>query len=85
MSLSTLTSKGQTTVPKNLREKLHLEAGTQLEWLSQGDGTILLKPHNKSALSIKGIIKKPCKTVTIEDMDRAISDMASSEHSDSVQ
>jgi len=55
MSISTLTSKGQTTVPKNVRDKLHLEAGTQLEWLSLGDGTVLLKPHNKSALSIKGV------------------------------
>ena len=85
MSMSTLTRKGQTTVPKEVRKSLHLEAGAVLEWFPQEDGTILLKPRNKSALSIKGIIRKPPKPVSIVDMNNAIGNMAASTYEDSVQ
>ncbi len=41
---STLTSKGQTTVPKLIREQLHLEKGAEIDWTLQPDGTVLLRP-----------------------------------------
>lgn len=41
---STLTSKGQTTVPKRIREQLHLEVGAEVDWTLQADGTVILRP-----------------------------------------
>ena len=41
---STLTSKGQTTVPKPIREQLRLEAGAEMDWTLEADGTVTLRP-----------------------------------------
>jgi AbrB family looped-hinge helix DNA binding protein len=41
---STVTSKGQTTVPKLIREQLHLDRGSEIDWTLQPDGTVLLRP-----------------------------------------
>lgn len=37
---STITSKGQTTVPKRIRDQLHLAEGSKLEWAIGEDGTV---------------------------------------------
>ena len=37
---STMTSKGQTTVPKRIREQLHLEEGSKIEWAIDEDGSV---------------------------------------------
>ncbi|WP_407541174.1 type II toxin-antitoxin system PrlF family antitoxin [Deinococcus radiomollis] len=41
---STLTSKGQTTVPKPIREQLRLDPGAEIDWTVQPDGSVLLRP-----------------------------------------
>ena len=76
--LATITSKGQVTVPKNIRDQLNIQAGTQLDFTVNNDGTISVRPLNRTALSIVGILKRPGqKAVTIEQMNDAISDAAS--------
>lgn len=37
---STITSKGQTTVPKRVREQLHLQEGSKIEWAISEDGSV---------------------------------------------
>ena len=76
--LATITSKGQVTVPKNIRDQLNIQAGTQLDFTLNNDGTISVRPLNRTALSIVGILKRPGqKVVTIEQMNDAIAEAAS--------
>lgn len=42
MTETTITKKGQITIPKSLREKMHLNSGDKLEWTEE-DGKIILK------------------------------------------
>ncbi len=76
--LATITSKGQVTVPKNIRDQLNITAGTQLDFTLNNDGTISVRPLNRTALSIVGILKRPGqKAVTIEQMNDTIAEAAS--------
>jgi antitoxin PrlF len=76
--LATITSKGQVTVPKNIRDQLNIQAGTQLDFTLNNDGTISVRPLNRTALSVVGILKRPQqKAATVEQMNDAISTAAS--------
>ena len=72
MSIATLTSKGQITLPTDLRKRLQLVAGDRIEFYDQADGTFALRPITGTVKDLKGIVPKPAKPVSIEDMDRAI-------------
>jgi len=54
MSVSTLTSKGQITIPKKLRDQLHLEVGDRLDFQVEPDGTIRLRPIVKKVVEVYG-------------------------------
>jgi antitoxin PrlF len=70
MSESTITVKGQTTVPQPIREALHTAPGTKLHWNLLPDGTIIVRAKTKSLLDLAGILKAPKgKKVSIEDMN----------------
>ena len=56
MTVSTVTDKGQTTVPLEIRQALKVEPRQRLEWLIQEDGTVLVRPQ-KSALELFGSLK----------------------------
>ena len=77
---STLTSKGQITIPKNIREKLSLEAGDKLEFLFQEDGTLQLLPITSSITKLKGMLPKPDTALTIEEMHQTIKEVAIDRH-----
>lgn len=65
---STLTAKGQTTVPKELRDLWKLSPGAKVKWFIHPDGSAVIRPiHSVSAL--KGILKYDGPPVKIEDMD----------------
>lgn len=68
-----MTSKGQTTVPKEVRDFLGLEEGTQMEWIVD-DGKVTVKPRKLRAVDLAGFLGKPPSGVhlTIEEMDEAI-------------
>lgn len=72
MPQATLTSKGQITVPKPIREHLKLQAGDRLVFLVGADGTVNIKPLTAPVTILKGIVPKPDRPVSIEDMNRAI-------------
>jgi AbrB family looped-hinge helix DNA binding protein len=58
MALATLTSKGQLTIPKEVREKLRLKTGDQVELTVLPDGRALLAP-SQSLASLGGLLKRP--------------------------
>ena len=55
---STLTSKGQTTVPKAIRESLRLKPGDRITFTPMPDGTVLMRVKNKSVLSLAGSLRR---------------------------
>jgi len=73
MLTSTLTSKGQITIPKELRDQLHLKKGSRLEFVVEASGRVILQPLNSDFRSLRGMIRsKRRRPVSIEKMNKAI-------------
>ena len=71
MSESTLTSKGQTTIPKDIREGLRMKTGDRMTFTLMPDGTVLLRVKNKSVMTLAGSLrKKGQKPLPIGDLSR---------------
>jgi len=72
MSTATVTSKGQITLPKDVREGLGLREGDKVDF-EKVDGRYVLRPRNRSAMELAGILHRPgMKAMTIEEMDEAL-------------
>ena len=69
---ATLTSKGQVTIPKAVRDALHLRSGDRLDFILEVDGTVRVLPITGSVKRLKGMLPKPPRSLTAEDMDDAI-------------
>jgi AbrB family looped-hinge helix DNA binding protein len=67
---ATLSSKGQATIPKAVREHLEIKPGDRFKFFFHPDGVIILPKIPTPRL--KGILPKPAKPVTLEEMDRAV-------------
>ena len=73
MPISTLTSKGQTTIPKEVRDHLRLSSGDQIDFVIQADGSVVLRPATLRVRELKGMLhRKGMKAVSIDDMTEAI-------------
>jgi AbrB family looped-hinge helix DNA binding protein len=67
-----ITSKGQITIPKPVRDKLKLHSGDRLDFIVESDGTVRLVPITASVKELKGLVPKPRRKLSLEDMDNAI-------------
>jgi len=67
---SALTVKGQMTIPKAIREHLHLKPGDKVKFFVHPDGTVVLLPKIPVS-ALRGIVKAR-RQVTLEEMDEAI-------------
>ena len=74
MYISTITSKGQTTIPKDIRKKLNLITGDNIEYYVNNDSSITLIHSDLDIANLYGIMRKPNKTVSVEDMNKIISE-----------
>jgi len=73
MAVATMTSKGQITLPKAVRNQLNLKAGDRLRFEAQANGTLVGRPATRSALDLIGVLKRKVqRPVAVEDMDRSI-------------
>lgn len=71
---ATLTSKGQLTLPKEIRDRLNLDAGAILDFQVQPDNTITARHVTPDARRIRGLLKSPhAGPLTVEQMDDAVS------------
>ena len=77
IELSTLTSKGQFTIPVRLRRELELHAGDRLDCFIENDRLIIV-PAKGSIKNLKGCVPAPVLPVSIDDMSRAVADEAAS-------
>ena len=71
---SGITAQGQTTLPKAVREALHVQPGDRVRYIIQGDEVriVAVRPINR----LFGALTYDGPPVTIEDMDNAIADGA---------
>jgi antitoxin PrlF len=73
---STLTSKGQTTIPLQVREALKLKAGDKIRYVIEGD-KVTLRVKNKRAVDLAGLLHDADREpVSVEDMKRSIVEAA---------
>lgn len=72
MPTSTLTSKGQITIPKEVRERLGVEAGDRLEFVEEEKGVYKVIAATRDVRHLKGLVAKPARAVAVEEMNRAI-------------
>jgi antitoxin PrlF len=73
MATATVTSKGQITIPSQVRNALGLEAGDRVEFVEQGKGQFAIVAATRSVQELKGRFQsRRRKPVTIEEMNAAI-------------
>ncbi len=73
MDTATITSKGQITIPKAVRESLHLHSGDRITFVLQGENEAVFKPVTKTVDQVFGRLHKAGRPVkTVADMNRAI-------------
>ena len=72
MATSTLTRKGQTTIPAKVRSHLKLRPGDKIEFVIERDGRVVLTPKNIDVRQLRGMLGPARRHLTIEQMDEAI-------------
>ena len=73
MPTATLTSKGQTTIPKEVRDHLHLNAGDRIDFVIGSDGTVRLQPVTRDIREMYGLLRrKGQRPLRVAEMDDAI-------------
>jgi len=68
----TVTSKGQVTIPVEVRRRLLIRPGTKLEFVIRNDGRLEVIPMVGSLKSLKGAVPKPKRALTLAEIDSAI-------------
>ena len=72
MSEATMTSKGQVTIPADIRKSMRLQAGERVVFTQLEDGTTVLRAKTRSILDLKGFLKPVAQKgakVSIRDMN----------------
>ena len=73
---ATITSKGQITLPKPIRDKLHLKPGDKIEFVLDDDDGLRVTPVTVSITQLKGMVPAPTSPLSLEEMDAAIAKAA---------
>lgn len=77
MPSAVLTSKGQITIPKEVREALGVESGDRLEFVQTAKGGYEVIAASRDVRELKGMIGRPRRAVSVEDMRKAVARRAS--------
>jgi len=73
MPRSTITSKGQITLPKEIREHLHVSTGDGLDFIVAEDGSVVVQPVRSRLDELRGMLhRKGRRAVSVEEMHAAI-------------
>ncbi len=76
MSTATMTTKGQITIPVDVRRALNVEAGDRVEFVQIEPGRFEVVAATRSVRELKGRFGKPKQAVSIDDMNAAIAAQA---------
>jgi len=72
MTAATVTSKGQITIPKDIRALLDLHSGDKINFIVGESGEVRFVPVTRNVSSLKGIVAKPDRAVSVDDMKATI-------------
>ena len=72
MATATMTSKGQVTIPAEVRQRMGLGSGDRIEFVELEGGEFAIKPAIDDVRSLKGLLRKPEQRVSVADMNAAI-------------
>lgn len=72
MSMATVTTKGQITIPKAIRDSLEITPGDKVNFFVNDSGEVVFLPAKKDITALKGRVPKPDKPVTLEEMEKTI-------------
>jgi antitoxin PrlF len=84
MATATLTSKGQLTLPIELRTQMGLQAGSIVEFIRDDAGGWTLMAKNGDIRELKGIVRYDGPAVSIEDMNVAVMEAATADYLKSI-
>lgn len=74
MSTATMTSKGQITVPAEVRARFGLKAGAKIDFLINEAGDLVMRPRTRDIRALRGAIAYSGPPISIEEMDSALAD-----------
>lgn len=73
MPRATVTTKGQITIPKSVRDRLHLTAGSTVDFVLEANDRVVLRPLALSVRDLSGILRRPgARPVGLKEIDEAI-------------
>lgn len=72
MTTSTLSIKGQTTIPIDIQRALNLQPGDKIQYFIEADGRVSLLPRTLSLKNLGRVLPKPSRTVSLDEMDEAV-------------
>jgi antitoxin PrlF len=72
MATATITSQGQLTLPKAIRDLLNLKPGDRVSFRVREDQTVVVEPETVDLRSLRGALKSRRRGVTVEEMDEAV-------------
>lgn len=79
MPTATVTSKGQITLPAEVRRSLGLKPGSRVAFVLVDEGTYELVPATGTVRSLRGRVPSPATPVTVEQMEAAVADAVADE------
>ena len=78
MPVSILTSKGQTTIPKKVRDALKLKTGDRLEFIIESERRVILRPATSDLIALDGLLdRSSTPPVSVEAMHQAVEEAVS--------
>ena len=66
---TTMSIKGQVTIPRDVRERLGLQAGDKIAWSLLSNGTVVVRPKTRRLVDLVGMLTRPGQPgVTVDQM-----------------
>jgi antitoxin PrlF len=72
MTVWTITSKGQITIPSEIRRHLKLKPGDRVEFIVEPDGKVILVPATVDVSELRGLLAPAPRRVSLKEMEAAI-------------
>ncbi len=73
MATATVTSKGQITIPKEVRNRLGVDTGDQVDFVVNDRGDVVVRPVVLDVRELRGLLKRSQRrAVAVREMDAAI-------------
>ena len=82
MATSTLSTRGQTTIPIEIQRLLNVKAGDKIQYFVEADGRVSLIPKTLSIKDLAGVLPRAERVVSVEEMDEAVFEEAAARHLD---